>query len=144
MGPLSAPLFGITHDIALPFGCRTSGAACVRVMSAITWIISRRGLHALLYMDDLVRCKASYLDVQGAFDGLVESAGSSASASPPRGASLPPSMWYGSGCTSTLLSPCGVRRPFSWQRMGHRHLGFSQPHSSRSVATVSPHGSASS
>ena len=63
--PLSALLFGITLDgaryvdVPLPIGCRTSGAACVRVMSAITWIMSRRGHHTLVYFDDFVGCEAT-------------------------------------------------------------------------------------
>ena len=74
--PLSAPLFGITLDgigyvnVALPFGCRTSGAACVRVISAITWIMSRRGHHALVYVDDFVTARRAFDALVGLCAGL--------------------------------------------------------------------------
>ena len=74
--PLSVPLFRITLDgvgyvdMALPFGCRTSRAG-VRVMSAITWIMSRRGHHALVYVDDFVGCEATYLNARRAFHALA-------------------------------------------------------------------------
>ena len=72
--PLSAALYCITLDsatyidMALPFGCRTSGAACIRVTSANTWLMSRRGHHLLVYVDDFIGCEGHYLV---AFDALL-------------------------------------------------------------------------
>ena len=43
----------------------------MRVMPAITWIMSRRGHHALVYVDDFVGCETTYLDARRAFDALV-------------------------------------------------------------------------
>ena len=61
--PLSAPLFGITLgsdfyiDTALPFGCRTSGAACVRVTNAFAWIMRQAGFNVEVYVDDFIGCE---------------------------------------------------------------------------------------
>ena len=76
--PCRPPLFIITLNgtsyvnVALPFGCHTSGAACMRIMSGITWIMSRHGYHALVYVDDFVGCEATYLDARRAFDALID------------------------------------------------------------------------
>ena len=66
--PLAQPLFGTLVDgrryvdVALPFGCRTSGAACVRVTSAVAWLMRRQGFHALVYVDS---CEASLARAAG-------------------------------------------------------------------------------
>ena len=40
-------------------------------MSAVTWIMSRRRHHALVYVDDFVGCEATYLDARKAFEALI-------------------------------------------------------------------------
>ena len=58
-------------------------------MSAITWIMSRPGHHALIYVDDFVGCEASYLDARMAFDAWLWEVDASyaAFAAPPGGPS---------------------------------------------------------
>ena len=75
--PLSAPLFGITFedsiyiDIALPFGCRSSGAACVRMTSAIAWIMAQMGYYTTVYVDDFIGAEPSYLAASKAFNNFI-------------------------------------------------------------------------
>ena len=74
--PLAQPLFGILIDgrwyvdVALPFSCRTSGAACIHVTGAVAWLMRPQGFHALVYVDDFVGCKASLMRARQAFDCL--------------------------------------------------------------------------
>ena len=76
--PLAAPLYGITFggsfyvDIALPFGCRSSGASCVRMTSALLWMLKKLGFHGLVYVDDFIGVEGSYLDAMKAFDAFLE------------------------------------------------------------------------
>lgn len=76
--PLSVPLFGITMDdmlyvdISLPFGCRTSGAACVRVTDAIGWAMSREGYNIKVYVDDFVGCEPTARRAHLAFHRFTE------------------------------------------------------------------------
>ena len=75
--PLAVPLYGITYedrlyvDIALPFGCRSSGASCVRVTSAILWILHKMGYNGLAYVDDFIGVEESFLQAQKAFDAFI-------------------------------------------------------------------------
>ena len=76
--PLAAPLFGTTLnnmfyvDIALPFGCRSSGASCVRVTSSILWILQKKGFNGFVYVDDFLGVEASYLQAMMAFDTFIQ------------------------------------------------------------------------
>ena len=76
--PLRAPLFGITYenqfyvDIALPFECRSSGASCVRVTSAIMWMLKQQGFHGFVYVDDFIGIEASYLRAMKAFNAFIK------------------------------------------------------------------------
>ena len=76
--PLSTALFGITVggafyvDVALPFGCHTSGAACVRVTEAICNILRKEGYNALVYVDDFIGVEPSYELACKAFSRIIE------------------------------------------------------------------------
>ena len=41
-------------------------------MSTITWIMSKRGHHVLVYIDDFIRCEGNYLNGRKAFDALLD------------------------------------------------------------------------
>ena len=75
--PLSAPLFGIVFgdhffvDIALPFGCRSSGAACVRVTKAICEIMRQEGFTVIVYVDDFIGIEDSYDAALKAFKRII-------------------------------------------------------------------------
>ena len=75
--PLSTPLFSITYrdemyiDIALPFGCHSSGAACVCVTKAIAWMMKQEGYFAIVYVDDFLGAEGSFLLAQKAFDNFM-------------------------------------------------------------------------
>ena len=75
--PLAVPLFGITYedqfyvDIALPFGCRSSGASCVRMTSALLWILQKAGYHGCVYVDDFIGVELSYLQAMKAFHAFI-------------------------------------------------------------------------
>ena len=75
--PLSSPLFCITMDeqlyidTALPFGCRSSGAACVRMTAAIRWMMSKRNWFTLVYVDDFIGVELTYLEAVKAFDCFI-------------------------------------------------------------------------
>ena len=51
----------IIMDLSFPLGAsvNTSGAGCIRVMSAVAWLMRRQGFHAIIYSDDFVGCEAS-------------------------------------------------------------------------------------
>ena len=75
--PLSVPLFGITldgaayADTALPFGCRSSGAACVRVTTAVGWMLTQAGYHVEVYVDDFLGAEESYTVARRGFDFII-------------------------------------------------------------------------
>jgi len=64
--PLSVPLYCVTMDdkfyvdISLPFGCRTSSLACVRVTQAMCDMMHSRGYNAEVYIDDFIGYESSY------------------------------------------------------------------------------------
>ena len=76
--PLSTPLFGVVFgdlffvDIALPFGCRSSGAACVRVTQAICNIMKQEGYTVLVYVDDFIGIEESRKLAMRAFKRIIE------------------------------------------------------------------------
>ena len=75
--PLSMPLFGITFegrcysDVALSFGCRTSGIACIRVTAAIAGFMSEEGFTCFVYVDDFVGCECTLPRGCQTFDQLL-------------------------------------------------------------------------
>ena len=76
--PLSAALFGITHnggfyvDTALPFGCRSSGAACVRVTQAICDFMRTEGFHVTVYVDDFIGVESTYERALEAYTRIID------------------------------------------------------------------------
>ena len=76
--PLSTALFGIVFgdaffvDVALPFGCRSSGAACVCVTNAICDIMTQEGFTVIVYVDDFIGIEANYDLAYRAFNRMIE------------------------------------------------------------------------
>ena len=87
--PLAQPLFGILVDgrqyvdIALPFGCRTSSVACVRITGTVAWLMRRQSFHAIVYVDDFVGSEASLVRVRQAFNCRLANCSRLGPASPP-------------------------------------------------------------
>lgn len=58
--PLSTPLLGIQNnnkfyvDFSPPFGCRTSAYFCARTTAAVQWLLEKKGVVLLCYLDDFI------------------------------------------------------------------------------------------
>ena len=59
-------------DIPPPFGCRTSALACTRTTRAVVWLLRKKVLFSLCYLDDFVGIESSFDKAVAAYEYFWE------------------------------------------------------------------------
>lgn len=76
--PLDTPLLRIKVagryyvDLCLPFGCRTSSAACQRLSNAVIYLHRKEGYFALAYLDDYGGCEADLTSASNSYESFLQ------------------------------------------------------------------------
>ena len=75
--PLDTPLLGLKHgdqyyiDICPPFGCRLSGTACQRMSNAVVYLLAKRDVWSLAYLDDYCGAASSLQAARAAYHAFL-------------------------------------------------------------------------